>query len=198
VQWTNARELPDRYEKDLLHLMVRDAHTLYVYWEISNRKRWLAAQHFGCDWHVLPKVLRVYDVTSVYFNGSNSNGYFDIETKPESNNWYIHGVKAGATYMVDFGTYSIHRQFIPLLRSNFMATPRDSAPNFGEPIVAAWPVSHLYGERVQPHLFENFATLAQIRKGGISLDDEQNQAAAGLQRVYYPGSAHASALYPPS
>lgn len=198
MHWRDASELPDRYDKDLLHLMVRDPHTLFVYWEIGNRRRWLTAQHFGCDWHVMPKVLRVYDVTGVYFNGSNSNGCFDIETTPEANNWYIHGVRAAATYVVDFGTYTWHRQFVPLLRSNFAATANDRPPAFGEPVVAAWPAIHPYGQRVAPRWFENFATMADIRKGGISLDDQQNQAEADLQRVYYPGPAHASALYPPS
>ncbi|WP_274649378.1 DUF4912 domain-containing protein [Paenibacillus humicola] len=198
MRWNNAGELPDRYEKDLLQLLVRDPHTLFVYWEIGNRKRWLAAQHFGCDWHVLPKVLRIYDVTGVYFNGGNSNGYFDIETTPEANSWYILGVHAAATYTVDFGTYTWNRQFVPLLRSNFAATPRDTPPAFGEPVIAAWPASSPYGERIAPHLFENISTLAQIRKGGISLDDEQSEAEAGLQRVFYPGASHASALYPPS
>ncbi|MFB9329330.1 DUF4912 domain-containing protein [Paenibacillus aurantiacus] len=189
------QELPDRYDKDLLHLLVQDAHTLYVYWEIGNRRRWLAAQHFQTDWHFLPKVLRVYDVTHVYFDGSNANGYFDIETNPEANNWYIGGVRAGCTYLVDFGTYTWNRQFVPLLRSNFAAAPRDAAPGYGEPVIAAWPTVHPYGERVLPHLFENMQTLAQIQKGGIRLDDEQNPAEAGLQRVYHPGAAHASPLH---
>ncbi|MBB3108589.1 hypothetical protein FHS18_000617 [Paenibacillus phyllosphaerae] len=194
----NVPELPERYEKDLLQLMARDAHTLYVYWEISNRRRWLAAQHFQTDWHNLPKVLRVYDVTNVYFNGNNANGYFDIETTPESCSWYINGAGAGATYMVDFGTYTWNRQFVPLVRSNFVALPRATAPAYGEPVVAAWPTVHPYGQRVLPHLFENIQTLAQIKKGGIRHDDEQNTAEADLQRVYHPGATHASALHSPS
>jgi hypothetical protein len=159
-------EVPDRYQKDLLHVMVRDAHTLYVYWEVSNRKRWLVAQHFECDWGLMPKVLRVYDVTSIYFNGNNANSYYDIQVTPEADNWYIHQVHANATYIVDFGTYTIHRQFIPLLRSNAAATPRDSEAPWGEPIVSAVPevmkgrVSH----RIQPHFFENFNAYVNAAK----------------------------------
>ncbi|WP_248929963.1 DUF4912 domain-containing protein [Paenibacillus hamazuiensis] len=155
---TAGYEVPDRYNRDLLHLMVRDAHTLYAYWEVSDRKRWLCSQHFECDWHVLPKILRVYDVTCIYFNGHNANSSFDIRTTPEANNWYIPNVHANATYMADLGTYTIHGQFVPLMRSNAAATPRDAKAAWGEPVVGAVE-EVLEGKangRIEPHFFENF------------------------------------------
>lgn len=151
-------ELHVPYGKDQLQLMPRDAHTLYVYWEVSDRRKWLTAQHFQCDWGQLPKVLRVYDVTSVYFHGSNANSYFDIETTPEAINWYIPGLQANTTYLIDYGVYTWERQFVPLLRSNAVTTSRDTAADWGEPLVAV--SEHLPGEharhRIPPHLFEHF------------------------------------------
>ncbi|KIL39873.1 hypothetical protein SD70_17275 [Gordoniibacillus kamchatkensis] len=149
---------PDLYHKDLLHLMVRDAHSLYAYWEVSNRKKWLASQHFKCDWGVLPKVLRLYDVTYLHFNGHNANSSRDIELTPEANNWYIHGVNANATYAADLGVYTWERQFVPLIRSNFVHTPRDAKYGWGEP---ALEIVAEAGERegdgyIPPYYFENF------------------------------------------
>ena len=121
---TAGFEVPDRYNKDILHLMIVDAHSLYVYWEISDRRRWLVSQHFECDYASMPKVIRLYDVTSLYFNGSNAHGYWDVTTTSEANNWYLHHLGAGRSYLVDIGTYTWEREFIPLLRSNCVVTPK--------------------------------------------------------------------------
>ncbi|UJF34394.1 DUF4912 domain-containing protein [Paenibacillus hexagrammi] len=150
-------EVPDRYNKDLLHLMVRDAHTLYVYWEISDRRRWLVAQHFECDYGMMPKVLRLYDITDTYFNGSNAHWHRDTLTTPEANNWYLQGLQADRTYVVDIGTYTWDHQFIPLLRSGCAATPKDTEAVWGEPIRGVVPqaqAAHVHS-RIVPQLFEN-------------------------------------------
>ncbi|WP_245954324.1 DUF4912 domain-containing protein [Paenibacillus flagellatus] len=132
-------EPPDAYRKDTLRLMVRDAHTLYAYWEITDRKKWLASQHFQCDWSQLPKVLRLYDVTYITFNGHNANRVLDIELTPEAQDWYATGLGAGAVYMADLGVYTWERQFVPFLRSDPVRTPRDCPAGWGEPIVAVVP-----------------------------------------------------------
>ncbi|MFD0697925.1 DUF4912 domain-containing protein [Paenibacillus sp. GCM10027628] len=150
-------ELPDRYHKDLLHLMIVDAHTLYVYWEISNRRRWLVSQHFECDYGAMPKVLRVYDVTCLYFNGSNAHSYRDVTTTPEASNWFLRDLGADRTYVVDIGIYSWEREFIPLLRSNCAATPKSAEAIWGEPLRSVVPeaLADPIANRIQPHFFEN-------------------------------------------
>ena len=157
---------PERYDLDLLHLLIRDAHTLYVYWELSSRRRRLVSEHFECDWGAMPKVLRVYDVTYRDFNGQNANGWFDIETTPEADNWYVHGVRANTTYLVDYGTYTLERQFIPLLRSNAAATPRDTEAVWGEPdaFLASEGSKPDTTGRIQPHDFENIQPYVPSRR----------------------------------
>jgi len=103
--------------------MTVDAHTLYVYWEISDRRRWLVAQHFQCDYGDMPKVLRVYDVTCMFFDGSNAHTCWDIMPGAEASDWYIRDLGADRTYIADIGTYTWDHEFIPLLRSNCAATP---------------------------------------------------------------------------
>jgi hypothetical protein len=156
-------EVPARYERDMLHALVRDANTIHVYWEISNRRRWLATRHFQCDWGALPKVLRIYDTTGIYFNGYNAHRHGDIETTPEAQSWYIHGLNGNATYIVDIGTYNLGRQFIPLLRSNPVVTPRDMKAGPAEPIVGVVEEARLGAQkRIEPHFPENFSVYQSI------------------------------------
>ncbi|MEW9699831.1 DUF4912 domain-containing protein [Paenibacillus sp. SI8] len=149
-------EVRDRYHKDLLHLMGVDAHTLFVYWEISNRRRWLVSQHFECDYDVMPKVLRVYDVTCILFNGSNAHSYRDVITLPEADSWYVRQLQPDRTYLIDIGTYTWEQEFVPLFRSNCAATPRDTMAAWDDtlrhtvPEAASAPASH----RIAPHFFE--------------------------------------------
>ncbi|MBP1993574.1 DUF4912 domain-containing protein [Paenibacillus eucommiae] len=152
-----AFEAPARYHKDMLYMMVRDACMLYAYWELSDRKRWLLSRHFECDYSSMPKALRIYDVTCIYFNGSNANSYFDIPTTPEADNWYIHHLQPGRTYLADWGTYTIEGEFLPLLRSNAVITPRQTVAPWGAPLVEV--VSEVKNGkadgRIEPHFFEN-------------------------------------------
>lgn len=152
-------EIPGAFHKDMLRLLVRNAHTLYAYWEVSDRRKWLAAQHFECDYGQLPKVLRVYDVTYVLFNGHNANRVTDIELTPEAGNWYITGLNADAAYTADLGVYTWERQFVPLIRSNVVQTPRDCPADWGRPlvpVVSEASVSHPKAY-IPPYTLEHFA-----------------------------------------
>jgi hypothetical protein len=150
-------EVPARYHRDLLHLMVVGAHSLYVYWEISDRRRWLISQHFECDYAAMPKVIRLYDVTHLYFNGSNAHAYWDVTTLPEANNWYLHHLGANRTYIVDFGTYTWEHEFIPILRSNCVVAPKDTEAVWGEPLQTVVPEAQteLAYRQIMPSFFEN-------------------------------------------
>lgn len=147
---------------DALHLMVRDAHTLFIYWEVSHRKRWLVSQHFQCDWDAMPKVLRLYDVTCTEFHGNNAHSQFDVRLTPEATSWYVHQLKPNTTYLADYGTYSIEQQFIPLLRSNPVHTPRDQKAVWGEPLAnSISDANPQEDQRISPHFFENFKPILQ-------------------------------------
>lgn len=113
--------------------MVVGTNSLYAYWEISDRRRWLVSQHFECDFGAMPCVIRLYDVTHVLFNGHNAHTCWDTTVPPETTHAYLHQAGANRSYIVDVGTYTWEHEFIPLLRSNCVATPKDSEENWGEP-----------------------------------------------------------------
>lgn len=153
-------EAPGAYHKDMLRLLVRDAHTLYAYWEISGRKKWLASQHFECDYELLPKALRLYDVTHLWFDGHNAHRVIDIELTPEADNWYIAGLDADRAYVADFGVYTRERQFVPLLRSNAAQTSRDRPAGDGAPLAGVVPEASVPHPEpyIPPGSLEHFAS----------------------------------------
>ncbi|MCZ8523827.1 MULTISPECIES: DUF4912 domain-containing protein [Paenibacillus] len=160
-------EIPGRYHHDRIQLLTQGPHTLFTYWEVSNRKRWLCSQHFQSDYGALATSLRIYDVTAVYFNGHNAHGFRQIETMPGASSWYIHEVEAGTVYIADFGISTPEGQFIPLLRSNAVMTPRDRPAGWGAPLVSTVEEVREPGRvhgLLRPHDFENFNAYSNCMK----------------------------------
>jgi len=125
-QWERD-ELPSVYGDTRIVLMVRDPHWIFAYWEIADARRMDIEREAGCGWEGLRKVLRIYDVTDIEFNGANANKYFDIDITPEAVNWYIHVGEANRSWCVDLGVITSEGRFIMIARSNVVATPRDTA-----------------------------------------------------------------------
>jgi hypothetical protein len=77
----------------------------------------------GDDFSKARRVLRVYDVTNIIFNGSNANRFFDIQVNDYSQNWYIDIGEPGRAWCVDYGLLLPDGRFITILRSNVVQTP---------------------------------------------------------------------------
>jgi len=118
-------ELPGKYDKDKLVLQVRDAHWLHSYWEITLNT-W---EHFKSelkdDFYKAKRVLRVYDISSIIFNGSNAHRFFDIDINEYADSWYIDTNGPGRSWCVDYGLLFPDGRFITILRSNTVTTPLD-------------------------------------------------------------------------
>ena len=84
-----AQELPALYDQDRIILQVRDPRWLHTYWETKDQTIQGIKNKLGQDFDHAKKVLRVYDVTSIIFNGSNANRFFDIQINDFANSWYI-------------------------------------------------------------------------------------------------------------
>ncbi len=146
---------PLYYGKDEITLMVQSPTTLYTYWELTWPCRNLVSDFFHTSFELLPRALRVYDVTDIWFDGKNAHEYQDIFIQPDADNWFIYDVMPGRTFIIDLGIFWEDR-FIPLVRS----MPKSTPPNreAGEwceyvPLVRSDP-----NERFKPRWFENFST----------------------------------------
>lgn len=117
--------IPPDYNDTRMVLLVRDPYWLYTYWNINSQTKEQIALS-GKKYDDLQLVIRVYDVTDIQFDGTNSNYYFDINLNHYTNNWYINVAKPNRSFCVDLGYIAENGQFITIVRSNIVTTPRDS------------------------------------------------------------------------
>ncbi|MEW6170314.1 MAG: DUF4912 domain-containing protein [Candidatus Omnitrophota bacterium] len=120
---TTVQDLPGGYGKDQIILQVRDPWWVHAYWELTSGT-WQRIEHdLGNDFHKAKKVLRVYDVSFIIFDGSNAHRFFDIEVRDYANNWYIDLGSAGRSWCVDYGLILPDGRFVTIIRSNIVTTP---------------------------------------------------------------------------
>ncbi len=119
------QDLPAVYGEDKIALFVRDPWWLYTYWEVIVDTWNKLKERLGDSFYNAKKVLRVYDVSKVNFNGKNAHMFFDIEVRPEADNWYINAAGPGKSWCVDYGLKLPNGEFITVVRSNIVQSPLD-------------------------------------------------------------------------
>ena len=120
------QDLPWGYGRDKIVAQVRDPWWIHAYWEIIGSTFDRLRGELGDLFFTARKLLRVYDVTSIIFNGSNAHRFFDIEVGSDATNWYIDTGGPGRSWCVDFGLLLRDGRFITIVRSNTVHTPLDT------------------------------------------------------------------------
>ncbi len=120
-----SQDLPAGYGEDLIILQIRDPWWLHAYWEVIAGTWEKLKEKLGNTFYSAKKVLRVYDVSQVIFNGKNAHKFFDIEIPVEASNWYIDTDGPGRSWCVDLGLRLPSGEFITIVRSNTVHTPLD-------------------------------------------------------------------------
>jgi hypothetical protein len=119
------QDLPSSYDQDKIVLQVRDPRWLHTYWEIKSQTIEGLKGKLGDEFYRAKKILRVYDVTNIIFNGFNANSFFDIQYNDFATSWYIDTAGPGRSWCVDLGLMLTDGRFITILRSNVVSTPLD-------------------------------------------------------------------------
>lgn len=119
------RELPNEYGKDRITIQVRDPRWIYAYWEITPQTWEKFQRKLEGGFSSAKRVLRVYDVSFINFNGANAHSFFDIEVGNDARNWYIDTNAPGRFWCVDYGLKLPNGQFFTIVRSNVVQTPLD-------------------------------------------------------------------------
>jgi len=118
------QDLPYQYDRDRIVLQVRDPWWIHAYWEVSNATLERLRNELKDEFYNRAKrVLRVYDVSRIVFNGQNAHRFFDIQINEYTNNWYIDTGGAGRSWCVDLGFLLADGRFITIVRSNTVYTP---------------------------------------------------------------------------
>jgi uncharacterized protein len=92
-------------------------HKLVINWKMAAWQKGLTAYYFdNINQEII--ILRLYDVTDIYFNGSNAHSSYEFQLSKETTNWSIKGIKLGRSYLTEIGYKVNQNQYFPILRSN--------------------------------------------------------------------------------
>jgi hypothetical protein len=116
-------DLPYQYDQDKIVLQVRDPCWIHAYWEVRSLTLQRLRNEFKDDFFKAKRILRVYDVSQIIFNGNNAHRFFDIQIDEFANNWYIDTGGPGRSWCVDLGLLLPGGRFITIVRSNTVQTP---------------------------------------------------------------------------
>ena len=86
-------DLPYRYNKTTVKFLAQDPHTLFIYWEISDKDKQDLIQKYGNNFFnsTLP-VLILADL--------KNNKTYEIQINDFANNWYIHVNESHQKYQI--------------------------------------------------------------------------------------------------
>jgi len=175
-------ELPYQYDQDKIVLQVRDPRWVHTYWELRSQTLESLKSRLGDDFHRARRVLRVYDVTNIIFNGSNANSFFDIQVNDFANSWYIDTGKPGCSFCVDLGLMLPDGRFITIVRSNVVQTPLEGPSwitdeewmipddlfarlyGMGFGLGRSSPVGKAWQERIKQGLFASGISSSPVRR----------------------------------
>jgi hypothetical protein len=121
----HMHDLPYGYGIDRIVLQVRDPWWCHAYWEVRSDTMDRLRRELGDDFYKARRMLRVYDISHIIFDGSNAHRFFDIAIDEHANNWYIDTGGPGRSWCVDLGLLLPNGRFITIVRSNTVHTPLD-------------------------------------------------------------------------
>ena len=108
--------IPSHYGRDRLLLMVRDPNWVFCYWELEGPACEQLKQEHGRDvFDGVRWVLRLHS--------SRREEPDDVNVQPDTGNWYLH-VSDNAEYRAEIGIISRSGEFLSLVGSNRVRTPR--------------------------------------------------------------------------
>ncbi|PKL76524.1 MAG: hypothetical protein CVV27_09805, partial [Candidatus Melainabacteria bacterium HGW-Melainabacteria-1] len=125
-------DLPDFYQENELVAMPVDPYRLYVYWDFDEEtlfdvRSWLAEDNRF--------LLRLHDVSSLVFDGSNAHNSWESNCHPLVREWYLNAPVNGRDMIVELGVIQ-PTGFRALLRSNPVYVPPASVSSITGDIFA--------------------------------------------------------------
>jgi uncharacterized protein len=112
--------------KTELTVMFSEATRVMCYWNIPGLIIKQVREFQGLSENQFQYSLRVFDITSIAFNGHNHHSYTDIIIQPQASHWFISSLKPNRSYCVEYGITDMEGRFTGISRSNVFHTPRTS------------------------------------------------------------------------
>lgn len=164
---TEYYELPSKYNKTIVRLLVQSPTRMYVYWEVSDDSiKMFESQNI--DYSSSKPILKIKNITMNYS--------YDIPIDPFANNYYIEVKDPDCVYQVELGRKA-NDKFINIYTSNTAKIPRSS------PMPIGYSDEVIYRNYIKLDMTDKFTVYYKNRDYGsrpqdytsLSLsDDEQN------------------------
>ena len=119
-----SEDIPWGYGRDRVTAMAVDPERLYVYWEVTDEALERARAALGPGGRDAWLNLRVYDVTSRIFDGTNAHHYFDHSVSRTDRQWFFFIGRPSSTVIVEVGLKSAEGYFVRVARSGRADFPR--------------------------------------------------------------------------
>lgn len=127
-----SQYFPQPVSDTRLVLMEIDPYKVYAYWNINENDLAHIQKKLGKSLKDAQLVLRMYDISCIYYDGTNAHSHFDMVVQGLRNNWYIDLWSAAKSYCADLGFRLPSDDFHAITHSNIIHTPRDSQSPFFE------------------------------------------------------------------
>lgn len=124
---TEYYELPSKYNKTIVRLLVQSPTRMYVYWDVSDESIKDFEAH-KVDYSSSTPILKIKNITMNYS--------YDIPIDPFTNNYYIEVKDPDCEYQVELGRKA-NDNFINIYTSNSAKVPRSSPMpiNYSEEVI---------------------------------------------------------------
>jgi hypothetical protein len=119
-----AVHIPWSYGMDRVTAAAIDPDQLFAYWEVTDPAIERARAALGLGGPGAWLSLRVYDTTSLVFDGTNAHGYFDHSVDRSTRQWFFHIGKPTSSAFVEIGLKSAEGYFAAIARSGRVDFPR--------------------------------------------------------------------------
>ena len=114
------------FQQDELTLMVKNDHTIYAYWNLSERKKRMIELHFRKPLEELATTMKIYDKTEYSCNGQNEQRSILLRIPPNVRHLFITDMEPNRSYLAQYGVISNDSQkFFSLFQSTVIKTPRN-------------------------------------------------------------------------
>ncbi|MFI8685406.1 DUF4912 domain-containing protein [Rossellomorea sp. NPDC077527] len=125
-----GRRMPKKRAKNPrsteLSIMFSTSSRIYCHWNIPHDWIRHVKEHFNMGTAPQPFVLRLYDITSISFNGHNHHHHSDSYVPFTESDWFVNGLKENRSYCMEIGLRLPSGDFVAFTRSNVLHTPRTS------------------------------------------------------------------------
>ncbi|WP_409251364.1 DUF4912 domain-containing protein [Bacillus sp. SCS-153A] len=107
-----------------LTVMFSDSTRILCYWDIPGSIVKQVREFQGLNEDQFHYCLRVFDITSISFNGHNHHSHTDIILHPQSSHWFVNSLKPNRAYCVEYGIVEENGRYTGITRSSVFHTPR--------------------------------------------------------------------------